>query len=261
VRSAGAATVAALLVATMGGFSSILGLGNAQLRAWNRLSIFIAFFALIAVAWSLDRAGQRMSSLRLGRPLLGLALAGVFVVGALDQTNTTYVPGYAETAASYEDDRDFVRRIESRMPENAAVFQLPYASFPESVPPPPGRTVVYDSLRPYIHSQDLRWSSGAMRGSRADWAGRLADVRLRTILPVVSALGFDGILLDRLGYDTDAAADKAEGELRMLVGQPSMSNDDGRLLFFDLRAYNERFRAQHTEEKIADIRHRALARA
>lgn len=258
LRASGAAMLVALLIATMGGFSSLIGLVYAELRAWNRLSIFIAFFAFVAVAVALDRARPLLSRPRHGRALFAAVLAAVFLFGALDQTSDAYVPAYRETASRYWSDRAFVRQVEDRLPDDASVFELPYASFPEYIPPPPGRTVVYDLLRPYLHSRDLRWSFGAMYGRPEDWAARLSDEPLAEVVPIVSAVGFDAIYVDRLGYANDAAADAAERELVRIVGPPPLRSEDGRLLVFDLRAYGERLRSRLGPAELARMRMRAL---
>jgi hypothetical protein len=258
VRAAGTAAVVALLIATIGGFSSFIGLVYPQLRAWNRLSVFIAFLAFVGVAVALDRLGALLASRRAGRMIFAGLLAFVFVLGALDQTSQKWVPSYDRVASEYASDRAFVRAIESRLPNDAAVFELPYAAFPEYTPPPPGRTVVYDFLRPYLHSNGIRWSFGAMQGRQADWASRLVDKPLRDVLPIVSALGFKGLYIDRFGYVDDAAADAAERELVQIVGRAPMRNADGRLLFFDLRDYNGRLRRQRSVEELASLRARVL---
>ena len=72
--AAGVAAILAFLIATMGGISSLIGLVYPQLRAWNRLSIFIAFFALIAVAIALDRIGRLLSPRRGGRTIFAVVL-------------------------------------------------------------------------------------------------------------------------------------------------------------------------------------------
>ena len=244
----------------MGGFSSLIGLVYAELRAWNRLSIFIAFFAFLAVAVALDRARASAVAFEArARAVRGRPLGGVRR-GALDQTSEAYVPAYGETANQYWSDRAFVRQVEDQLPDDASVFELPYASFPEYIPPPPGRTVVYDLLRPYLHSRGLRWSFGAMYGRPADWTARLADQSLAEVVPIVSAVGFDAIYVDRLGYVNDAAANAAERELVKIVGLPPLRSEDGRLLVFDLRAYNERLRSRLDPAELARLRARALRR-
>jgi hypothetical protein len=259
LRAAGVATIVAFLIATMGGFSSLVGMVYPQLRAWNRLSIFIAFFVLVAVGAALDRTGRLLSARHGGRTIFAGVLSVVFVLGVLDQTSAGYAPAYEETARLYGRDRAFVRSIERQLPGEAAVFELPYASFPEFTPPPPGRTVVYDLLRPYVHSERLRWSFGAMRGRPADWAARLADKPLSEVVPLASAAGFDGIYVDRFGYSDDATADTVEQELTEIVGVQPVRNEDGRQLFFDLRRYGERLRSRISAEELARLRALALS--
>jgi phosphoglycerol transferase len=259
LRAAGVATVVALLIATMGGFSSLIGLLYPQLRAWNRLSIFIAFFALLAVGVALDRGGRRLSRIHIGRPLFVSLLVVIFIVGVLDQTSPRYAPDYEATTTRYHSDRTFVRRIEGLLPNDAAVFQLPYASFPEYNPPPPGRTVVYDLLQPYLHSKELRWSFGAIRGTAADWTSRLDEEPLAEVVAGVSAVGFDGIYVDRFGYATDAEADEVERRLTEIIGSRPIRNDEGRLVFFDLRGYNEILRSQLSAPELAALRARVLS--
>ena len=59
-RHASAATVIAFLLATVGGISTLINYWvTPQLRAWNRISVFIAFFSFVAVALLLDRLGRR----------------------------------------------------------------------------------------------------------------------------------------------------------------------------------------------------------
>jgi hypothetical protein len=51
-----ALTLFALLLATIGGFGAVFNLiVTSQIRAYNRISVFIAFFCLLAALWTLDR--------------------------------------------------------------------------------------------------------------------------------------------------------------------------------------------------------------
>ena len=52
-------TVFVLLYATIGGFGSVFNLlVSPQIRALNRISVFVAFFCFLAVLWFLDRDKQ-----------------------------------------------------------------------------------------------------------------------------------------------------------------------------------------------------------
>ena len=97
-----------------------------------------------------------------------------------------------------------------------------------------------------------------MYGRPEDWAARIADEPLAEVVPIVSAIGFDAIYVDRLGYVNDAAANAAERELVEVVGLPPLRSEDGRLLVFDLRMYNERLREPTRPAELAGLRARVL---
>ena len=225
-RSASAATVIAFLLATVGGVSTLINYWlSPQLRAWNRMSVFIAFFSLVAVALLLDRLRRRLGPAPGRRALFGAALGAVLVVGVLDQTTQKDVPAYKATAAQYHSDGVLVGAIERRLPHGAMVFQLPYQGFPESKPI--NRMTNYDQVRGYLHSHDLRWSYGAMQGRPADWAEDLADKPAsKLVVPAVAASGFERDWVDRFGYSAGGAAISAA--LRALSGVAPILSPNGR---------------------------------
>ena len=97
-----------------------------------------------------------------------------------------------------------------------------------------------------------------MYGRPEDWAVRLEGEPLAEVVPIVSAICFDGIYVDRLGYGSEAAANAAVRELAKIVGPPLMRSEDGRFLCFDLRRYNERLRSRLAPAELARLRSRAL---
>jgi hypothetical protein len=106
--------IAAFLLATIGGFGVLFALTvSPQIRAYNRISVFIAFFSLIGVVYLLDALGKRLATSP-QRVFFHICLAVIVAVGVLDQTTTTFffVPEYDKIAREYQSDAEFVRRIE-----------------------------------------------------------------------------------------------------------------------------------------------------
>jgi hypothetical protein len=240
-RAAAASTLTAILVGTIGGVSLLVGYWVApEFRAWNRISVLIAFFALATVAVLLERAGERLRRRALGAPLYAALLAAVVAFGVVDQTSDAYVPQYQQARVEFRNDRDFVREIESQLSPGAMVFQLPYHPFPEA--PLTGRMADYDLLVGYTHSDGLRWSYGAIKGRSGDWAEELAHAPAEVILPAIAASGFEGIYVDRHGYPREVENEVVD-EIRRLTGIPPLRNRSGRQVFFDLRPYAERLGA------------------
>lgn len=224
--------IAALLLATIGGFGVLFALlVSPQIRAYNRISVFIAFFSLIAVAWLLDGVFKSLSS----RPLriaYHIGLAVILVIGVLDQTTTTFffVPEYEKIKREYQSDADFVSRIEASLPQHAMVLQLPYMPFPES--PSIQKMLDHEHLKPYLHAKTLRWSYGAAPGDDDDnWQRAVAAQPATELVNNARARGFAGIYLNRDGYEDRGA--KLEGELTSLLGPPIV-NAEGQLAFFKL---------------------------
>ena len=254
LRHAAAAALIAFLIGTIGGVSTIVAqLLTPQIRGWNRISIFIAFFGLLAVAVGLAALGRRLGPQPLRRGLFAAALAGVLAFGLYNQVTYRHVPPY-ELASDWSADRAFVRQLEERLPNGAAVFQLPHLGFPET-----GREVdLYenDLLRGFIHSDDLRWSFGATKGRPEEWTDDLARMPAATVLDAAAAAGFAGILVDRLGYRDRGSA--LEIELRRRLASEPLVSASRRHAFFDLRAYANRLEAVRPAAELAAFRDAVL---
>jgi phosphoglycerol transferase len=220
----GVLTLASLLFATTGGFSTFLAVLWPQIRAWNRISVFIAFFSLAAVAMLLSRLERRL-------PVIASAvvLAAVVAVGVFDQTTEASAPPYDTVKAAWQEDASFYSALEDRLPDGAMVVNLPYEPFPE---PAPGLRDPYEPAKAYLHTDDLRWSYGAMRGRPEDWAAEHTSKPAPELVAAARAEGFAGILLDR---EADASrSDALEAELRTAVGAEPERSPDGRFSFFRL---------------------------
>jgi phosphoglycerol transferase len=221
-----AATLVAFLFATTGGLSTLVGVVWPQIRAWNRISVFIAFFSLAAVALLLDALRRR----GLPRVAYGAVLAAVLVLGTLDQTTSAFVPPYDRLEQEYRADAEVVRALEARLPADARIVQLGYEPFPE--PPVAEGKTPYEPAKPYLHSRDLRWSWGAMRGRDEDWAATIAGKPAAEVVAAARAEGFAGILVDRMAYAAPPGG--AESDFQALLGPPLVLRGDQRYAFYAL---------------------------
>ena len=228
--NAALAALLALLFAWVGGLAIFVAVVQPQIRSWNRLSVFIGFFALLAVGLVLDRLVGRLRPRRWGAVLGAGLVLGVLIVGVLDQTSSIYEPPYDSLAASYRSDDDLVEAIEERLPSGAMVFQLPYSRFPEA--PPIFRMADYDLMRGYLHSHDLRWSYGHTKGRGDDPNVPISTEKVPDMVRDLKASGFAGVYIDRFAYTDGAAA--LEKELADATGAAPLVSRDGRLSFFEL---------------------------
>ncbi len=263
-RHASAGIGIAIAVGTLGGFSSLLEFSiTPDIRAWNRISVLIAFLSLLAVVLLLDSLLAWLHAKRAPSVLRPLLLSGLLALGVYDQTSSSDVPAYSAVATAYRSDRVFVSEIESRLPRDAGVFELPYVPFPEGYPATAvGDRVAtyatkYEPLRGYLHSSTLRWSYGAIKGRPADWAAQLAGQPLSFVIASVAAVGFGGIWVDPAGFE-DSKAARLRSALRSLLGVAPLLSPLGDLWFFDLRPYHARLQRLHAPAQLRLLRDRAL---
>lgn len=243
--------LSAVLLGTIGGFGTLFALlFSDSIRAYNRISIFIAFFCLFEIALLLEwlrqryfKSGWQAKSFAAGMPfLLG--------IGMLDQTIPAFVPSYEAAKQEFTTDQAFVRKLEASLPAEAMIFQLPAVPYPEH--PPVHRLGDYELFRGYLHSRTLRWSYGSMKGRNNNWARWIGNQPVDRLLPALAAAGFQGIYLDRNGFADSGAA--LETELKKTLGvQPMVSGND-RLAYYDLTAYYPGFRREHPDQEVSTYR-------
>jgi hypothetical protein len=246
--------LAAILVGTVAGISGVAAtLGVTQIRAWNRISVYIAFFCLAAVGLLIDRVAERIQpqSRRLAVAAVSMVLV---IVGVWDQTTTKMVPAYAAEAASWNADATFFHSLEVQF-GRGAVFELPFDPFPESA----GvyKMADYEELRGYIHTKTLRWSYAAMKGRPAStWQSAVAFEAGPDLVWDVAAVGFDAIYVDRRGYIDNAEA--LIQELDGIVGAPNYRSVDDSLFVWDIRSTRSKLEADLGADGVKSLRNRIL---
>ncbi len=241
--------IAALSLGTVGGLGSLFALTvHPQIRAYNRISVYIAFFSLFAVVLLLEELVRRWAGSKSGRCMVYGVLGLILLGGIMDQTTSRFVPPYEELKTKYANDADFVRAIEASVPEHAMIFQLPYIPFPEY--PPVHQMPDYSLLRGYLHSKTLRWSYGAIKGREGDaWQEHVVSKPLIELVETLAFAGFSGVYIDRTGYADQGT--KLEEELRniLAVKPVVIVSRDGNLAFYNLEAFTKGLRENDTFEE------------
>jgi phosphoglycerol transferase len=218
IPAAAAMALAAVLVATIGGFASIFSvLVSPEVRGYNRIAPFISFFALAGLALWVDRVTASRN--RAWRVCIWLAFVGC---GVFDERQIMRsIARYdADITQTFRQIGAFVGDLEARLPEGAMVFQLPIRPFPAD-----GgieRMDVYDHFQPYLVSRNkFRWSSGTMTQEGLAWEKRIEALPAEALPSHLRREGFSIVLINRDGY-----ADRGEQIARALSRAP----DGARLL-------------------------------
>jgi phosphoglycerol transferase len=179
----------------------------------------------------------------------------VLAVGVFDQTSSADIPDYKALERAWNSDDVFMHGIERDLGKGAAVFEMPYVFFPEA-----GSIVgtgPYDQVRGWLHADSLRWSWGSVRGRDGDWQGALVRLPAPAALDALTAVGFTGLMIDRAGYEDHGTA--IEAEYTRTLGQQPQVSPDGRLVFYDLRAWARDLHARLTAAQIDALRRTTLA--
>ena len=238
-------TVVALLFGAVGGLGSCFSLYvTPMIRCYERVSVFVGFFALAALFLLLDRLASRCGRNIWTHMIRISGFSVVVVLGVLDQTSPLLSTTYAEAKHQYQSDADFGRRMETALPPGSLIYQMPYFEFPEA-----GKLVEklgdYELVRPYFHTRTLRFSYGAMKNrATSDRLAHLAEQPLSEALETLALGGFRGVYLDRDGYADKGAA--TEAELARLLGAAPIVSQSGRQVFFDMTSYVSDLRTHFT---------------
>jgi hypothetical protein len=238
--AAAALTVVALLVSQVGGLGSLFNVFvAAEIRAYNRISVFIAFFCLLAAAVVMARAAARWGLDRRLSPALACAGLGVLLLAGL-RDQLPYRMGDSTPArltADFEHDRAFVATIEGQLPPESMIFQLPHDNIPFAP---------YEPARPYLHSHRLRWSWGAMAGRNNAWPEMVFRLPPPETARWATMAGFAGLWIDRssyLGKKDSPRYESIEGALAALPVGPPQVSPNGRYSFFPLAGYARQIQA------------------
>ena len=122
--------LAAVLLATFGSIGALVALViTTKIRAYNRISVFIAFFSLLTVAWLLDQFAQKYLKTGARRIAFNCCLGVALVFGVLDQTAERFIPDYPKIKAEFDSDAKFMQQLQASLPSGAMIFQLPFVSF------------------------------------------------------------------------------------------------------------------------------------
>jgi hypothetical protein len=184
-----------LLFSAVGGINSLLALGGFDLfRASSRNSVFILVWALFFLGAWCQRRG------RFPYPIVRYALPGLVVLLSLHDTlpNLRATRTLAQTTGELARYRETTTSLEQKLGGHARIFQIPAPGFPEA-----GVAVKmddYEHFLPYLTSETLRFSYGALRGtSLARCLRSLARVPATMMKEELEATGFAAIWIDRRG--------------------------------------------------------------
>ncbi|MFK2904144.1 hypothetical protein ISP17_09210 [Dyella ginsengisoli] len=218
---------------TMGGVGSLIALVYPFIRAYERLSIFLIFVALLAAALFLTNLLSRRVK---NSPVTLLLVGIVTMIALLDQIPVNLARSMSSPDAQrFLAERTLVHEVESQLKPGAMVYQYPYAQY--MAPSPYYGMGSQAQTRSYLHSHTLRWSNGASKNSAVDlWHRDLAKLGPVDLMDELVDYGFRGVLIDRWVVNDHEFAAVGDA-IKSIGGRETAENSTARMAFFKLPDY------------------------
>ena len=219
------------LVITVGGLGALINvLSVPDIRAYNRFSVFLSFFAIVAAALWLE------ARLPAGRRARMAAYAAILLFALFSLRDQLYdVRGFRlnqqNNVARVSAERAIVGKVEQLLPKGAMMLQLPLTGYPpiEHI----GGVESYDHGRYSLWSEDLRWSWPSFSQRHRAWQTKLSALQGQALLDAAILSGFDAIWIDRRAHK-----DRSEALLASLArdGVTPLDLGPGDIAVLDIRA-------------------------
>jgi phosphoglycerol transferase len=219
-----------ILFGISGGFGSFFAvLISPQIRAWDRISVFISFGAILGGIYFIDKYISKPLQNR-NKFIYCIIPMAVLILSIIEQSNYKRIFLTEELKNQFNIDKHFFAGVEAALEPGAAIYQLPYVPFPEDA----GVLGVgtYDFAKGLLHSKNLKWSLGSTRGRAGDkFFKSLETESIETQIERIKALGYSGIYIDRRGYSDNG--DKKIDEVSKFLGYgPNLNKGDSKAVFF-----------------------------
>jgi phosphoglycerol transferase len=233
VSAASLLSVVAILFGVSNGFGNVFHLFiSRNLRAQNRISVYIAFFSFITVLLIAEGVLRKYRhSLKL-RWAVGGVVSILALVSVHNQVSWYKVrPLQAQSTLEVAKDKAFFAAFQSRLGTGRRVLQLPIMVFPGS--PPIHALGEYEHMKGYLFTTNIGWSYGAVQARPAiAWQHALMQRSTADWIARARAAGFDTILIERKGYEDNANSLIADITRTLSPGRQILDRDDR--VVFDL---------------------------
>jgi phosphoglycerol transferase len=237
-------------MATVGGGGYFLGiLGFTQIRVWSRITIVLAFPALVFLFQLVEPNINRLKNVRM-RYLLFIFLTAFQI---LDATPSSLASNYSQISQKWNRDERIANVIQNSISPQARIFQLPIVKFPES--PPTFQQADYEHLRMYLHLPSAYFSYGGIKGRQSQWQNRLSSDP-KTLFTQLALVGFDALWIDSRGFEANPSSFALFAEKE--IGPSLISTENSPFALYDIRNFSASLKKLMSLEDQEEIRRQLL---
>lgn len=224
----------AVLYATIGGFSALFNYFiSPMIRSVNRISVYIAFICILAFCMLVDNFIKKKNI------AFYICFSILLLIALIEQIPNAEFYNKDEMAL-YMQDKKFIENIESVMPTNSSIYQLPNVSllYDKTVESKYGNYKYYRNYIGYIFSKNLKWSHA--NDSENEWYEKVNNMATSDLLNELSYAGFNGLYIDRgllEDLKNQEEIDKIEYDLKNILKREPIIHENGSVLFFNLEGF------------------------
>jgi hypothetical protein len=236
--------------AIVGGGGYFLGaLGFTQIRVWSRISIAIAFPALVFMFQLTDRLVRRLKNTK----LQFIAVIVLVAFQIFDTTPTTLATNYGQISEEWNQDKRIASLISDAISPEAKIFQLPIVKFPESSPV--YQLADYEHLRMYLHLPSAFFSYGGVKGRQSQWQNRLSSDP-ETLFTQLAIVGFDAVWIDKRGFEKNPSQFSLYAE--KVIGTSIIKDESSNFALYDIRNFSADLKNSMSKEDLEKKRYQLL---
>lgn len=250
IKRLGQLNIFCVLLAGIGGFNVFVGLISATIRCYNRISVFVAAFSIMALAILLQKVYNKLVDVKKIRVVFDIVLVLMGLFAIWDQTPRFDAEARKKEVKLDQNTRIFVQEIEETVPKGSMIFMMPIITQNESSAMNGMRS--YEQQWPAVYSDTLRWSATnnlGIRDKNRQWKSALSCMSIEEMLENVSVAGFEGIWIDKNGYSTEEEFLYVIEKIDKILGAPILVSDSGEQFYYSMNMYTGRLKEQYTAEE------------
>lgn len=232
--------ISAVLLSSIGGVSYfVAAFIYSQVRAYNRISVFIAFFSVVSlcIAGSMIIENSNSKTIKNATIIILSIIASLSIIFNGSTKSSLTTKNIYEYAKQNEYIYSFIDEIEKEVGKDAMIYQMPYYKFPES--PPLNEMKDYSLATPYIYSKnDIKWSYGNYKGTEGDlWHRAVSKLPIEERILKISKSAFNGIYIDTAAYKEEEL-NQLLSDLDDILQEKPIISQNKRLYFYSMKKYN-----------------------
>ena len=224
----------ALLLGFQSGIGVLIALiGFTKVRTYNRISVYILLFSILAIIYLFDIFYKKFLK-NVNQIYMILFCIILLCVHFKENYLLKFPQNFNSNSQKIKSVSNYAIAISNFYKSGAKILQLPVLTYPENIVSENFTNCNYQVF-PYLFTKNIKWSFGALRHTKESFYQKslfgLADIE-KDIINAKSQ-GFDGISVNTNIYNDINIVDN----IKKILGRPLFVSHDKSIYFFDLKNF------------------------